>query len=72
MVVPGWVSINRSDCKMSEVMIGANKMYAYGGFFIHGIIMFNIGSVVVEAYFKGKASFSNILEGTQFTGDEIN
>jgi len=34
--------------------------------------MFNIISVVVETNFKGKASFSHILEGKQFTGNEIN
>jgi len=42
MVIPGRVCIDWSDCKVSEIMIGVIKMYAYCGFFMHGIIMFNI------------------------------
>jgi len=72
MVIPGRVRIDWIDCKVSEIMIGVIKVYAYCVFFMHGIIMFNIISVVVETYYKGKASFSHILEGTQFTGNKIN
>jgi len=69
MVVPGWVSINWSDCKVSQVMIKVIEMYAYCGFFIQGIVVLNIVSVVIKADFKGKAGFSHLLEGAQFTSD---
>jgi len=32
MVIPGRVRIDWIDCKVSEIMIGVNKVYAYCGF----------------------------------------